>query len=55
MDCMLPLKEGYCSKRIPSYYYDPTINSCEPFYYRGHGGNNNRFDKVEQCEELCVI
>jgi len=27
---------------------------CEPFYYGGCEGNDNRFESAEQCEAECM-
>ena len=42
-----------CDAYMPSYSYDSAINECTYFVYGGCGGNANRFDSKEQCEEKC--
>ena len=34
-------------------YYNAAEKSCQEFNYGGCGGNNNRFDTMEQCEDQC--
>ncbi|KAF1751755.1 hypothetical protein GCK72_018309 [Caenorhabditis remanei] len=29
-------------------------NVCQPLFYRGCGGNDNRFDTREECSDACV-
>ena len=36
-----------------AWYFNSKLKSCRPFYYSGCGGNENRFDSLEECEEAC--
>lgn len=45
---------GRCNGAFQSYYFERATGTCEPFRYSGCGGNANRFQTKEQCEELCV-
>ncbi|KAM9216385.1 tissue factor pathway inhibitor 2 [Dugong dugon] len=51
--CLLPLDEGPCRARIPSYYYDRYTQSCRQFMYGGCEGNANNFETLAACDEAC--
>nr|CAH8853326.1 unnamed protein product [Trichobilharzia regenti] len=51
--CLLKPDTGRCRAAIPSYYYDPSSNTCKVFTYGGCGGNGNRFPSKEACEKAC--
>lgn len=55
--CLLPPLNGgpliYCRARHEKWYYNAKKGSCGIFEYGGCGGNDNRFDTQEQCEQLC--
>uniref|UniRef100_A0A914XB03 Uncharacterized protein n=1 Tax=Plectus sambesii TaxID=2011161 RepID=A0A914XB03_9BILA len=36
------------------YYFDVTTGTCRTFQYSGCGGNDNRFDTLQQCESFCL-
>ncbi|KRF98457.1 uncharacterized protein Dwil_GK28229 [Drosophila willistoni] len=42
-----------CLALVPSWTYYASSNDCRPFFYGGCGGNDNRFNFKEQCEEKC--
>ncbi|TNN14452.1 Colostrum trypsin inhibitor isoform 2 [Schistosoma japonicum] len=50
----MPVKHGYCLQNQLRYYYDSVKNKCQPFIYKGCGGNENRFSSNEICEQMCV-
>lgn len=35
------------------YFYDSQTQFCVPFFYKGEGGNNNRYDSDEDCMKAC--
>lgn len=35
------------------YFYDRQDGVCKPFMYGGCGGNDNRFDSKQECEQQC--
>ncbi|XP_017075161.2 male accessory gland serine protease inhibitor-like [Drosophila eugracilis] len=43
-----------CEAYIPSWSYDAGNNQCVKFIYGGCGGNDNRFNSKENCEEKCL-
>ncbi|VDK69995.1 unnamed protein product [Onchocerca ochengi] len=52
--CNERMDVGRCNGAFQSYYFERATGTCEPFRYSGCGGNANRFQTKEQCEELCV-
>ncbi|EPB71358.1 Kunitz/Bovine pancreatic trypsin inhibitor domain protein [Ancylostoma ceylanicum] len=36
------------------YFYSPKDRRCKLYFYRGCGGNANRFEKKADCERLCL-
>lgn len=51
--CSRPRGSGQGSARITRYFYNKDTKSCEPFSYRGTGGNSNRFLSAVECEGIC--
>ncbi|KAF7257918.1 hypothetical protein EG68_04589 [Paragonimus skrjabini miyazakii] len=51
--CMLPIVPGNCMAYIPMYAFNPEKSKCESFVYGGCGGNENQFDTLEECADLC--
>ncbi|OCT85836.1 hypothetical protein XELAEV_18024005mg, partial [Xenopus laevis] len=51
--CTFPMEEGDCAKYTLKWYYNHVVGECRPFVYSGCGGNLNRFDEKEQCEQRC--
>ncbi|VDM57909.1 unnamed protein product, partial [Angiostrongylus costaricensis] len=35
------------------FYFDLRTKKCQPFYYKGCGGNQNRFDTKANCMMMC--
>ncbi|XP_030242874.1 male accessory gland serine protease inhibitor-like [Drosophila navojoa] len=44
----------FCLATIPKWSYNIAANECVLFFYGGCGGNDNRFDAKELCEEKCL-
>jgi len=44
---------GDCRGMFPSFSYNKDQGKCEVFNYGGCGGNDNRFDTLDQCQALC--
>jgi len=54
--CPLPIEEGDCygsHTSIPAWGYDSYTGYCEAFEWCGSGGNGNRFESRQRCEENC--
>uniref|UniRef100_A0A1I7UN35 Kunitz/Bovine pancreatic trypsin inhibitor domain protein n=1 Tax=Caenorhabditis tropicalis TaxID=1561998 RepID=A0A1I7UN35_9PELO len=52
--CELPPAIGNGPFNIPRFYFDRVTKKCEPFFYSGRDGNDNRFFKKNKCERLCL-
>ncbi|KPM10538.1 papilin-like protein 2 [Sarcoptes scabiei] len=51
--CSQSKDAGPCKGYFQNYYYSPNDNQCQLFIYGGCGGNQNRFDRLEECEQTC--
>lgn len=51
--CLLPYESGSCGERHRRFYYDRSYGICTQFLYTGCDGNENNFETLEECEELC--
>ena len=51
--CKLPIERGLCLALIPSWAYNWEKKQCQQFFYGGCGGNGNRFETREACEDQC--
>ncbi|XP_078077892.1 kunitz-type U19-barytoxin-Tl1a [Mustelus asterias] len=39
--------------KIIHWYYDPSVDHCQPFFYKGLGGTRNRFGNETHCLQTC--
>ncbi|THD26593.1 hypothetical protein D915_002385 [Fasciola hepatica] len=53
--CNLPIDPGSSDEFIHSYGYSPEKGRCVPFFYKGIGGNSNRFSSLQECNRVCVV
>nr|CAB3264646.1 papilin [Phallusia mammillata] len=55
-ECSFPMDMGYpCSQPAGTRYrYHPGSEQCEPFPYRGCGGNSNSYKHEWQCQKSCA-
>ena len=51
--CTSPVAVGPCRAAIPRYFYNAERGECESFIYGGCNGNENNFEKAEDCEAMC--
>ncbi|XP_025420715.1 trypsin inhibitor-like isoform X1 [Sipha flava] len=58
-DCYLPPDDGSCGINKftlkVKYYFDMNNDDCIEFIYYGCGGNGNRFDSFDECENSCLL
>nr|WNV51242.1 haemalin [Haemaphysalis qinghaiensis] len=52
--CRLPAKPGICRAYIPRYYFDVEKGQCSVFIYGGCQGNENNFETLKECEDVCA-
>ncbi|KAL5970433.1 Kunitz-type serine protease inhibitor conotoxin [Taenia solium] len=51
--CSQPIDKGYGRARISAWGYDVARGHCVHFFYRGAGGNENRFQTLKKCRRAC--
>uniref|UniRef100_A0A914HZT4 BPTI/Kunitz inhibitor domain-containing protein n=1 Tax=Globodera rostochiensis TaxID=31243 RepID=A0A914HZT4_GLORO len=51
--CLLPKETGLGRAAFKKFYFDNNERSCKQFIYGGSGGNGNRFDTKQECENVC--
>lgn len=51
--CKLPKEVGPCFAYFKRYYFDKQAGECKEFIYGGCGGNRNKFNTKNACEERC--
>ncbi|XP_030623932.1 kunitz-type U19-barytoxin-Tl1a [Chanos chanos] len=49
----MTVDKGTGDKMEFRYHYDQDRGFCLPFYYKGEGGNDNRFETERACMEAC--
>lgn len=52
--CLLTQDQGGCLSFTMMWFFDAEKAACARFWYGGCGGNNNRFETQEECENLCL-
>ncbi|XP_051566109.1 tissue factor pathway inhibitor-like isoform X2 [Myxocyprinus asiaticus] len=53
--CALKKNEGPCKAMKDRFYFDINTGRCEPFEYGGCQGNENNFETLQECEEMCLV
>ncbi|VDP77527.1 unnamed protein product [Echinostoma caproni] len=51
--CRLDIDSGQCFHIFIRYAYNWRTERCQRFIYGGCGGNQNRFDTLEECIKKC--
>ncbi|XP_028836304.1 boophilin-H2 [Denticeps clupeoides] len=51
--CSEALNVGTGEDRLLKYFYDKDLGFCVPFFYKGDGGNENRFNSDDECLKAC--
>ncbi|XP_072139607.1 collagen alpha-6(VI) chain-like isoform X1 [Mobula birostris] len=51
--CALKQETGLCHNYTIKWFFD-NKRGCERFWYGGCGGNANRFDTQQECEDSCL-
>ncbi|KAH7986366.1 hypothetical protein HPB51_026681 [Rhipicephalus microplus] len=46
---------GLCKGFFPMWWFNTKTGKCEEFVYGGCGGNGNRYETKEECEETCSV
>lgn len=49
----MPYASGSCREQHRRFYYDRGYGICSQFAYSGCDGNENNFETLEECEQLC--
>lgn len=44
---------NFCRAAFEQYYYNETLDQCVKFIYGGCDGNQNRFNTLGDCQEVC--
>ncbi|KRY57082.1 Papilin, partial [Trichinella britovi] len=52
--CKFPKDRGPCGSFHLRFYYDSAEQECRYFFYGGCGGNRNNFQKLVDCQNLCM-
>ena len=53
--CNQPESSGFCRAMMEKYYFDSSSGECKQFIYGGCGGNQNRFDTIDECLKKCSV
>ncbi|XP_063069303.1 tissue factor pathway inhibitor a isoform X2 [Engraulis encrasicolus] len=53
--CAMKMDEGPCKAALEKFYFNIDTGYCESFVYGGCQGNENNFDTLEECEEMCMM
>ncbi|CAH1791827.1 unnamed protein product, partial [Owenia fusiformis] len=51
--CTLPKDSGLCYASFQRYFFNTATKACEEFIYGGCDGNENNFESITECREVC--
>jgi hypothetical protein len=51
--CHLPSESGECTGYQAKWFFNSQYGRCEQFVYTECGGNENRFDTEQECDNNC--
>ena len=51
--CTLSPDPGPCLAAISRWFFNSVTKQCEQFTYGGCRGNENNFDELESCLNIC--
>ena len=53
--CSMPLEQKYLknTKFFFRYFYNSSSYKCQEFIFGGCNGNENKFDDIGSCNEIC--
>ncbi|KAL1481725.1 hypothetical protein MTO96_015306 [Rhipicephalus appendiculatus] len=52
-ECVPKKDTGLCKGMLVRWWFNTESGKCELFFYSGCGGNDNRYEFVEECEAHC--
>lgn len=51
--CSVTKDGGNCTDYTVKYFFDMEYGGCSRFWYSGCGGNENRFETIDDCKNTC--
>ena len=51
--CLQPMVVGNCRAMEHRFHFDAAEGDCKLFVFGGCGGNDNRFNTIEECRKVC--
>ena len=52
--CSLMNNMGNGTQTHIRFFFDTNTGRCREFVYSGEGGNDNRFDSLQECKKVCL-
>lgn len=53
LKCYMRLDPGEGNQNLTRYHYNDKTSVCYRFNYRGHKGNKNNFQSLDECIKVC--